>query len=647
MKDELESGSSLGKYELLVRIGRGGMASVWVARERGRLAQRLVAVKAMLPELAQSSDFRSMFLEEGGIVRSIDHANVVRVYEVAEDRGILYMAMEWVEGDSLRTLIREAQKRRAVPPEIGVRIVADAAAGLHAAHELRGWDGELRGIVHCDVSPHNILVGLNGAPKLVDFGVARAVTYGALEGGGMIRGKFAYMSPEQAQARPIDRRSDVFSLGIVLFELLTGYRLFKGRDKQHALELVSFGKIPRPSELNPRLAPGLEEIVLKALDRDPEGRYQTAKQLKEALERWLVQQRVLVSQAGVGQLLRRVLGGVVEQRRDAIREALVLADGKLGMGLISDQPILEGMPSESDHESVSVSVASVSTHSATGSDPWRTRPSGVPASSPSVSATPRPQTLSRRRGSRSSMLFVIGALVGVAAGAGGVLWAINNSPTAQAGGSEGVRNTHEMTPGAQTAPPVASVDQSGLSVDSLPLDEEERKRVIEERERQRTERRTKDDDDKRRRDEEERRKKEEDERKRKAESVDLAEEPEPKAPEPESVSLAEEAKPAAKPKPEEPMPSGPLPPLNRGAAIAALGSAASAASGCTKEGGPSGRGNATVTFAPNGSVSNVSVSGKFAGTSVGSCVQAAFRRARLSPFSGGPVTLSRSFEVPE
>ena len=645
MKDELESGSSLGKYELLVRIGRGGMASVWVARERGRLAQRLVAVKAMLPELAQSSDFRSMFLDEGGIVRSVDHPNVVRVYEVAEDRGILYMAMEWVEGDSLRTLIREAQKRRAVPPEIGVRIVADAAAGLHAAHELRGWDGELRGIVHCDVSPHNILVGLNGSPKLVDFGVARAMSYGALDGGNMIRGKFAYMSPEQAQARPIDRRSDVFSLGIVLFELLTGYRLFKGRDKRHALELVSFGKIPRPCELNPRLAPELESIVLKALDRDQDARYQTAKQLKEALERWLVERRVMVSQAGVGQLLRRVLGGVVEQRRDAIREALVAADGKVGLGLISDQPIIEGLPSEPDHESVSVSVASINTASATGSDPWRTRPSGIPASSPSTSATPRPQTLARRRGSRSSMLFVIGALVGIAAGAGGVLWAINGSPTAQAGGTEGVRSTHETPPGAPTTAPITSVDQSGLSVDSLPLDEEERKRVVEQRERERSERRASEETEKRRRDEEERRKRDEEERKRKAERVDLSEEPEPKQPEPESVSLPDEARPAEKPKPEAPLPKGPLPPLNRGAAISALGSAASAASGCGQEGGPSGRGSASVTFAPNGSVSSVSLSGKFGGTGVGSCVQAAFRRARLEPFSGGPVTLSRSFEI--
>jgi len=182
MNAELKSGSTLGRYELLTRIGRGGMASVWVARERAPVSgkQRLVAVKAMLPELARHSDVRSMFLEEGQIVRSIDHPNVVKVHEVSEDRGILYMAMEWVEGDSLRTVIKEAKRRRAIPAEMAVKIIADTAAGLHAAHELRGWDGELRNIVHCDVSPHNILVGLDGQAKLVDFGVANATAHSVM-----------------------------------------------------------------------------------------------------------------------------------------------------------------------------------------------------------------------------------------------------------------------------------------------------------------------------------------------------------------------------------------------------------------------------------------------------------------------------------
>jgi len=132
-------------------------------------------------------------------------------------------------------MIAEANKRRPIPPEVAVRLIADTAAGLHAAHELRGWDGQLKEIVHCDVSPHNILIGLDGAVKLVDFGVAGAMNHISTDDEIKIRGKFGYMSPEQAQAKPLDRRSDVFSLGIVLFELTTGYRLFRGRDDRHTL----------------------------------------------------------------------------------------------------------------------------------------------------------------------------------------------------------------------------------------------------------------------------------------------------------------------------------------------------------------------------------------------------------------------------
>jgi eukaryotic-like serine/threonine-protein kinase len=326
--EKLQTGSILGPYELLSQLGRGGMASVWVARQRSGRRQRLVAVKAMLPGLARSPDFRSMFLEEGQIVRSIEHPHVVRVFDVAEERGILYMAMEWVEGDSLRTVINEAKQRRAIPPEMAVRIIADAAAGLHAAHELRGWDGELRGIVHCDVSPHNILIGVDGMAKLVDFGVARAVAASDVDvdvdvgPGEQIKGKFGYMSPEQAQGKKFDRRTDIFALGIVLFELTTGERLFRGRDPAHTLQLVSFGQVPQPSLLHPTYPPRLEAIVMKALEREVSRRFQTADELREALEQYLVEERILVSYAGVGQLVKRVLGSSIERRRQEIKKAL-------------------------------------------------------------------------------------------------------------------------------------------------------------------------------------------------------------------------------------------------------------------------------------------------------------------------------------
>lgn len=322
----LKPGVRLDRYELLLELGRGGMASVWVARETGQDQQRLVALKIMLPRLAGDSAFRAMFLAEGQLVRSIEHENVVRVFAVGEARGLLYLAMEWVEGDSLRTVIQAAKERRAIPPEMAVRIIADTAAGLHAAHELRGWDGELRGIVHCDVSPHNILIGPAGRARLVDFGVAHAASRSDLEEEGQLRGKLGYMSPEQAQGRPLDRRTDVFALGIVLYELTTGVRLFRGKDPTQTLALVVHGNIPPPSQLVPDYPPQLAQIVLRALERDVDRRFQTANELRAALEGYLVEELILVSHAGVGALVKRVLGPRIQQRRDAIRVAL----GRLG-----------------------------------------------------------------------------------------------------------------------------------------------------------------------------------------------------------------------------------------------------------------------------------------------------------------------------
>ena len=271
MSEDLQRGARLGKYQLLLRIGRGGMATVWVAREQAESPsdQRLVAVKAILPDLAADQEFSKMFVDEGRIIRMIRHPNVVDVFESSEQDGVGYIAMEWIEGDSLHAIIAEAGKRRPIPPEMAVRIIADAAAGLHAAHELKDDKGGPMNVVHRDVSPHNILIGVDGAVKLVDFGVAKAMgRLSEVTSAGQLKGKFGYMSPEQAMAKKVDRRSDVFALGIVLFELTTGRRLFRGQHDAETLHMVVSGKIPRPSTIDPSYPAALEEIVLKTLQRD-------------------------------------------------------------------------------------------------------------------------------------------------------------------------------------------------------------------------------------------------------------------------------------------------------------------------------------------------------------------------------------------
>ncbi|HEX2872795.1 MAG TPA: serine/threonine-protein kinase [Polyangiaceae bacterium] len=626
MAAELKSGSTLGRYELLIRLGRGGMASVWVARERAPVSgkQRLVAVKAMLPELARDSAFRAMFLEEGQIVRSIDHPHVVKVHEVSEDHGVLYMAMEWVEGDSLRTVIKEARRRRAIPAEIAVKIIADAAAGLHAAHELRGWDGELRNIVHCDVSPHNILVGLDGRAKLVDFGVANATAHSDLGNEDKIKGKFGYMSPEQARAEKLDRRSDVFALGIVLFELVTGERLFRGENAAHSLELVKKSKIPNPAELNPRLSPQLVEVVEKSLARDLKRRFQTAREMSEALERYLVADRVMVSPASVGQLVRRVLGSRIETQRQALREALTASDGVVAAGLVPDQPA--GPDRSHPHFS--------------SSGRFPASPSEPPTSSSisSKSRTPHPQSIELQPKRSSSPLPIVVAALGLSAAAAAV-WFVNNqqpapmrasgaeAPSSVAAASKPKDSQYTQEPGAW-----------GVNINSIPLDSNDPAGATPgkpghaapgkpadtsvhvarpgkpDKEDAKTDKPAKDE----------------------------------KADKPAEKEPVEPQEPELEPPPtEKPPPPDQRAPLNRASALTSLSKAANSAMSCKREGGPTGSGTASVTFSTEGPVSAVSLSAPFAGTPVGTCIQTVFRSAHVPAFSGSSVTLSKSFRIPE
>lgn len=323
-------GTRLGRYELLAAIGKGGMASVWVARDTTGKQTNPVAIKVIREELAREPKARTMFLVEGAVVAGIRHQHVVRVFEVSQASGILYMVMEWVEGAALHALISEANKRKAIPPEHAVRLIADTAGGLHAAHEMKDPQGNPRNLVHCDMSPQNILVGLDGTVKLVDFGVASTVgRLGTTTSDGIpfVRGKVGYMSPEQTRADVLDRRSDIFSLGIVLFELTTGFRLFRGRDSRHTIELVRQARIPRPTQILSGYPKELEAVVLKALQRDLSLRFQTAEEFKNALEQYLRNERIVVAPAGIGGLVKRVLGPRIEHHRTLIREAVTALDG--------------------------------------------------------------------------------------------------------------------------------------------------------------------------------------------------------------------------------------------------------------------------------------------------------------------------------
>jgi serine/threonine-protein kinase len=318
-------------------------------------------------------------------------------------------------------VIAEAGKRRAIPPELAVKIIADAASGLHAAHELRDLDGSLRGVVHRDVSPHNILIGTNGVVKLVDFGVAKAVgRISEATRAGQLKGKFGYMSPEQALGKQVDRRSDIFSLGIVLFELTTSRRLFRGEHDIDTLKLVIGGPIPKPTSIDPKYPPGLERIVLKALDRHVEARYQTAQELAEDLRAYLKSERIVVAQSALSGLMKRVLGERIEQRRKAVRAALKA----LGSGQAPPADLLSGelafTPTGKEDRITVSGVSSVS--SVTGSNLSGlsniTSPSTVGRPSSSFSGLRREVSQPQPSG------LSVGSIIGYAIGALGLLVAL-------------------------------------------------------------------------------------------------------------------------------------------------------------------------------------------------------------------------------
>src|SRR5215831_17791365 len=231
--EKLVPGMVLGRYELLLPIAQGGMATVWAARQRGtRGFNKTVAIKTMLPTLSDDAQFEQMFLDEAALAAKIHHPNVAEILDLGEQDEILYIVMEWVEGEALSVLYKVAKQNEArVPMRLSLRIVQQACAALHAAHELRDEDDRPLRIVHRDVSPQNILCTYDGIVKLVDFGVAKAVgRAGGETSAGQLKGKVPYMSPEQARGGQVDRRTDVFAMGIVLYKLTTGLHPFLGEN---------------------------------------------------------------------------------------------------------------------------------------------------------------------------------------------------------------------------------------------------------------------------------------------------------------------------------------------------------------------------------------------------------------------------------
>ncbi len=276
----------VGRYQVHDPIAAGGMAVVHLGRIVGPVGfSRTVAIKRLHPHLATDPEFVAMFLDEARLAARVQHPNVVATLDLVGTRGQLLLVMDFVLGASLSQLVHSARARAAPPPAAIVSaIVTGALYGLHAAHEARDERGESLAIVHRDVSPQNLLVGIDGVTRVVDFGVAKAAARGQSTREGQLKGKLAYMAPEQLLRKTVDRRADVYAAGVVLWEALTLQRLFTADDEGAVIAAVLQGDIPRPSELRPDLPPGIDAIVARAVSRDPAARFATAQDLAAALE---------------------------------------------------------------------------------------------------------------------------------------------------------------------------------------------------------------------------------------------------------------------------------------------------------------------------------------------------------------------------
>jgi len=328
---------ALGKYWLVDRIATGGMAEVFKAKTYGHGGfEHLLVIKRILSQLGEDPEFVDMFIDEAKVSVALQHANIVRLYDFGRIGDEWFMAMEFLDGKDVRNLLRKLSRgRRFLPVELAIFIAAEACKGLDYAHKKTDLEGRPYGIVHRDMSPSNLLVSYEGEVKVADFGIAKAKFSSETTLGGVLKGKYEYMSPEHALGKRMDLRADLFSLGIVLHEMLTGRRLFKTGSDVTTLEKVKAADVPIPSEVNPRVPKALDRIVLKALAREPEDRWATAAEMGQALQEYLFPQTADQLRGELARLMRDVFADEILEERDRLSQGSAIASRmreKMGEG---------------------------------------------------------------------------------------------------------------------------------------------------------------------------------------------------------------------------------------------------------------------------------------------------------------------------
>jgi serine/threonine-protein kinase len=309
-KGHLRSASAVvaqGKYRLFATLGRGGMAEVYLGVAQGPMGfNKLVVVKKLRDGLADDANFVNMFLDEGRLAARLNHPNVIHTYEIGQHDQTYFLAMEYLDGQPLSTITKTiAATEEKIDPILWVRVISDALGGLHHAHELKDYDGSPIGIIHRDVSPQNLFITYDGRVKLVDFGIAKAALNSTQTETGVLKGKIAYMAPEQAMGVAIDRRADVFAMGVVLWELLAGRRMITG-DAAVALHKLLNVPIRHLTEVIPDIDPALDAIVMKAVEKTPTNRFQSAQEMRAALDEYIRSTGRMVNEEQISELVMRL-----------------------------------------------------------------------------------------------------------------------------------------------------------------------------------------------------------------------------------------------------------------------------------------------------------------------------------------------------
>jgi TonB family protein len=307
-EEEPADGTRFGQYVLLEKIATGGMAEVWKARMRGVEGfQKIVAIKKILPHLSDNREFIDMFIDEAKLAAQLNHNNIIHIYDLGKIQNSYYIAMEFVDGYDLKTILKHAEERtHPVTIELSLFIASKIAAALDYAHRKRDFDNRDIGLVHRDVSPQNVLISQEGDIKLCDFGIAKAASKASHTQAGALKGKLQYMSPEQAWGKAIDKRSDIFALGTVLFEMLAGRKLFTGENEISILEQVREARVEPPSKFNDEIAPEIDRIVLKALEKEPANRYQTAAEMARDIDSVLYEMKPTPTSADLAIYMHRL-----------------------------------------------------------------------------------------------------------------------------------------------------------------------------------------------------------------------------------------------------------------------------------------------------------------------------------------------------